>query len=163
MKYFDLYANKDLVYRYYTEEQCNKAIEKLKKTQDKTYTLKPAVLGDFVLGYIEAALWASHATDDTTGQEYESLEKFDVEDIDQSTIHRMQDDCIRFQAENHHLLIGLDEAQCGRDFFLTRCGHGVGFWDRGLGEVGERLTKACESWGSFYFWLENGKVFGEDG
>ena len=26
-----------------------------------------------------------------------------------------------------------DEAQAGHDFWLTRNGHGVGFWDRGLG------------------------------
>ena len=28
----------------------------------------------------------------------------------------------------------------GSDFWLTRVGHGAGFWDRGQGEVGERLT-----------------------
>ena len=31
----------------------------------------------------------------------------------------------------------------GSDFWLTRVGHGAGFWDRGEGEVGERLSALC--------------------
>ncbi len=38
---------------------------------------------------------------------------------------------------------GLGLEQIGHDFALTRNGHGVGFWDRNLGEVGERLTTSC--------------------
>ena len=34
--------------------------------------------------------------------------------------------------------------QAGIDFIFTRNGHGCGFWDRGLEELGERLTKACK-------------------
>jgi hypothetical protein len=33
------------------------------------------------------------------------------------------------------------------DFVLTRNGHGAGFWDRGAGEVGRRLSDACEKYG----------------
>lgn len=36
-----------------------------------------------------------------------------------------------------------DETQAGRDFWFTRNGHGVGFWDRGLGQVGADLTALC--------------------
>lgn len=32
----------------------------------------------------------------------------------------------------------------GHDLWLTAAGHGVGFWDRGHGRVGERLTKAAK-------------------
>jgi len=32
----------------------------------------------------------------------------------------------------------------GHDLWLTSQGHGVGFWDRGHGRVGERLTKAAK-------------------
>jgi hypothetical protein len=38
---------------------------------------------------------------------------------------------------------GYDHAQAGRDFWFTRNGHGVGFWDRGLGDIGETLSAAC--------------------
>lgn len=37
-----------------------------------------------------------------------------------------------------------DAAQFGHDFYLTREGHGAGFWDRGLGELGDYLTKLSE-------------------
>lgn len=43
---------------------------------------------------------------------------------------------------------GLSAAQLGRDFILTRNGHGTGFWDRGLGYVGDRLTQWAKTFGS---------------
>ena len=61
-------------------------------------------------------------------------------------------DCLEFQrrealplahAYAHH---DYDAVQAGRDFWLTRNGHGVGFWDRGLGAVGDTLTAACRTW-----------------
>lgn len=33
----------------------------------------------------------------------------------------------------------------GHDFWLTRNHHGVGFWDRGLGDLGDRLTTLAQS------------------
>lgn len=45
---------------------------------------------------------------------------------------------------------GLDPSQgtvfdyAGHDFWLTSAGHGVGFWDRNLGDLGDQLTAACE-------------------
>lgn len=38
---------------------------------------------------------------------------------------------------------GYSIEQAGSDFWLTRNGHGTGFWDRGLGTVGEALTDLC--------------------
>lgn len=37
--------------------------------------------------------------------------------------------------------------QAGHDFALTRNHHGAGFWDRGLGEHGGRLTANAEPYG----------------
>ena len=34
--------------------------------------------------------------------------------------------------------------QLGHDLFLTAQGHGSGFWDRGAGDLGERLTAASK-------------------
>lgn len=42
---------------------------------------------------------------------------------------------------------GYGPAQLGHDLWLTRNGHGSGFWDRKLGEVGERLTVAAKAMG----------------
>jgi len=38
--------------------------------------------------------------------------------------------------------------QAGVDFWFTRNGHGAGFWDRGLGEVGEHLSKIAKTFGT---------------
>lgn len=35
----------------------------------------------------------------------------------------------------------------GHDLWLTRNGHGAGFWDRGLGTLGDRLSEAARSLG----------------
>lgn len=43
---------------------------------------------------------------------------------------------------------GYPEEYAGHDFWLTRCGHGCGYWDRGLGELGDRLTEAAKGYGS---------------
>lgn len=39
---------------------------------------------------------------------------------------------------------GSVESYAGHDFYLTRVGHGTGFWDRGLGDLGDRLAAACK-------------------
>ena len=38
--------------------------------------------------------------------------------------------------------------RAGHDFWLTRNGHGAGFWDRGLGDLGDRLSNAAHVYGS---------------
>lgn len=38
-----------------------------------------------------------------------------------------------------------DDTAAGRDFWYTRCGHGVGFWDRGLDAIGDRLSAAARA------------------
>lgn len=43
---------------------------------------------------------------------------------------------------------GCGMGQVEHDFHLTRNGHGAGFWDRGAGEVGERLTEAAKVYGT---------------
>ncbi|MEG3175813.1 hypothetical protein U1872_06195 [Sphingomonas sp. RB3P16] len=48
-------------------------------------------------------------------------------------------------------------AQAGCDLWLTRNGHGAGFWDRGLGKAGDLLTEAAAALGSI------DPYFGDDG
>lgn len=95
--------------------------------------------------YAECALWAS------TDEEGEPLDaNYTSEDITLETWDAMSEDMAAFltTAEEEGLLEGLDMAQVGHDFFLTRNHHGAGFWDRGLGEQGEALTKLAHAYGS---------------
>jgi hypothetical protein len=38
-------------------------------------------------------------------------------------------------------------SRAGHDFWLTRNRHGAGFWDRGLGAVGDELTREAHTYG----------------
>lgn len=76
-------------------------------------------------------------------------------------------DCEAFQEANAD---DLDEAyeehgytteQAGHDFWLTRNGHGAGFWDRGLGAVGTRLSDAAHAYGNCDLYVgDDGMVYG---
>lgn len=43
---------------------------------------------------------------------------------------------------------GVDASAAGHDLWLTRNHHGAGFWDRGLGAVGDVLTAEAHAMGS---------------
>lgn len=94
----------------------------------------------FVTAYLECAIFADHPE--------ESDGEFEVHDFAPEAVAKAEQECLEFIQGNLVLLAGLDESQCGHDFWLTRNGHGAGFWDRGLGERGRALTKACKSYGS---------------
>jgi hypothetical protein len=91
----------------------------------------------FTKAYLEAALWSS--TDDN-GKPFDSGDY----ELATATLAAMVADCERFQAEND-LSEGTDE-QAGHDFWLTRNGHGAGFWDGDWPESGDKLTEACKAW-----------------
>ena len=95
-------------------------------------------LDTFTRAYKVAMLWAE------TDNQDEPLDKGrDLSDIHPDTHEAMEKDCASFLAEQWEDLKDLDPEQCGHDFWLTRQGHGAGFWSRGNGEAGERLSAAC--------------------
>lgn len=105
------------------------------------------------------------------GQPDSSLEaNYGIEDCDPGLLKDTIQDCLDFQKAQADLLrVAYDtaysdlrrnghgndsvEAFAGHDFWLTRNGHGAGFWDRGLGEVGDKLSEACEPYGSADFYV----------
>lgn len=52
--------------------------------------------------------------------------------------------------DSHRPAWDYDEAAAGRDFWYTRCGHGVGFWDRDLGDIGDKLSVIARRYGDVY-------------
>lgn len=90
---------------------------------------------------------------------------FDIENIAPETLDAIVADCTRFQAENEELITeenslryGPDchsaSARAGHDFWLTRNGHGAGFWDGDWEEAtGIVLTKASERFGEVSLYL----------
>jgi hypothetical protein len=125
-------------------------------------------LDTFTRAYIEAALWSSN--DESTPQGGEPLENnYGAEDIAEETLVQMVEDCRKFQAENAPLLRGCTrrsaypiEAQAGHDFWLTRNGHGAGFWDGDWPETGGALTAASNKFGAVDLCVgTDGKVWAE--
>lgn len=52
------------------------------------------------------------------------------------------------------------EESAGNDFWLTRNRHGVGFWDRGLGEVGAALADHARFMGEVSLYVgDDGKLY----
>lgn len=118
---------------------------------------------DFVLGFIEAMFFTECDTllgADEWDSEVDSGLPNGVgyTDLHPDSLAAIRADCEAWQTANADLLAlayatGYDEAQAGRDYWFTRNGHGVGFWDRDQlkGEsdddgltIGERLSNACE-------------------
>lgn len=51
------------------------------------------------------------------------------------------------------MLHGINPERIGHDLWLTRNGHGAGFWDRGLGAQGDSLTAICEALGEVWSYV----------
>lgn len=116
-----------------------------------------------VIGYMQCALWSS------TGDDGESLdglyETWEISDEGQAS---MIEDCEGMLDQLEEL--GVDwtahwkAEQFGHDFWLTRNGHGAGFWDRyydgGEREVlGRRLTEMSKAYGTSDLYVgDDGKV-----
>ena len=118
-------------------------------------------MDSFLQGYVECALWCS---DDDNGEPLDH--NYGVDDIDPATLARMEVDCRDFQQSQEKLLdeaqtiLALyDNAHAGHDFWLSRNGHGAGYFDRGFGEVGDKLQAAARIYGSVNLSVANGKVY----
>jgi len=112
-------------------------------------------LDQFTIAYIECALWSSTDDDDNALDD-----NYSIEDIDKDCLSDMIEDCRIFQ-ERHKADIQYNLTRAGHDFWLTRNGHGAGFWDGDWPEdIGNRLTKHCkEDWGEATLYVDdNGKI-----
>jgi hypothetical protein len=114
-----------------------------------------ADLDDFTHAYLVCALWSSN---DEAGEPLDN--EYDVADIGDDFRAQAIADCHEFQRQQKtdlaqaYKLYGAGsgehspQARAGHDFWLTRNGHGAGFWDRGFKQVGERLSDAAKLCGS---------------
>lgn len=118
----------------------------------------------FTEAYIVCALWSSVDDNDVPLDS-----NYSFSDIAPEALSRMEKDCVDFQQANGTLLQQAYDnitwytvAQAGHDFWLTRNGHGAGFWDRGLGDVGEQLTTQAKVYGTCDLYVgDDGKVYAQ--
>lgn len=113
-------------------------------------------LSAFQNAYIEAALWSS--TDDN-GDPLDS--NYHSGDLAEETITKVKADCEKFLTENFADLMSKDIEQGAHDFWLTRNGHGCGFWDGDWPKPqATRLTEASKKIGQVDWYVgDDGKIY----
>lgn len=124
-------------------------------------------LDKFTLAYIEAALWS------TTDDDEDPLDaNYDIDDLHQSTLEAAVRDCKKFQAEmaqfitdEHRVTKGsgkysVDEL-AGHDFWLTREGHGAGFFDGDWSDEADVvMTAKSNEFGQANWYVgDDGKIY----
>lgn len=147
-------------------------------------------LDEFTRAYIECALWSSNDESDETGGEPldknydigdlapDALARMISDCAKFQAAHevllarayalpspRVKCDC-GADADDHAAACATERAKrydaddAGYDFWLTRCGHGAGFWDRGLGDVGDKLTDAAQAFKECWLYVgDDGKIY----
>lgn len=112
-------------------------------------------------GYVDCALWSSNNDDD----EMKPMDAaYGPDDLARPTLSTMRADVADFIAgAREDVEAFADEygdERVGHDFWLTRNGHGAGFWDRGAGELGDRLSAMARSYGESYLYVgDDGLVY----
>ena len=118
-------------------------------------------MDSFTRAYFETALWSS--TDESRDDGGDPLdENYSIGDIDEETSAKMIADCTDFQERYTELLVesGLDYDKAGHDFWLSRNGHGSGFFDEEVPHRDE-LQAAAESYGEFSLYVgDDGVIYG---
>ena len=112
-------------------------------------------LDQFTIGYIACALWSSN--DSSNDQGGDPLDQnYTAEDFSPEALEKIKADCKKFQEDNAEILSKIsylkndstDLAHAGHDFWLTRNGHGSGFWDGDLpNEIANPLVEASHRFG----------------
>ena len=115
-------------------------------------------LDPFTQGYLEAAMWT-----DEPDEVIESTPEWNYDNLAPEALEGALRDCKAFQLEAADPLRLLDsegDDQHGHDFWLTRNGHGAGFWDRGYGVTGKVLTDIADKYGMTDLYLgDDGKLY----
>lgn len=120
-------------------------------------------IGAMAEGYLITALWSS--TDESTPDGGEPLDAaYGIDDIDDESRARAMALCAEFYAGHSEQIIAADNAgqirygpdftlweHVGHDLWLTRNGHGAGFWDGDYPEpLATVLTDGAKGYGEAY-------------
>lgn len=125
---------------------------------------------DMLTGYLECALWAGLDWSPVNAGEDNPIpldENFSVEDISDEARHKILADCESFIDQAGDLIAEwpYEYAHIGHDLYLTRNGHGAGFWDRfasgsDLGRIGDLLSNIARDMGKSELYVgDDGKLY----
>jgi hypothetical protein len=122
-------------------------------------------LDPFTQQYAVTALWSSNDESDESGGE--PLDNnYSINDIAPDTITKMAADCADFQKRFANLLTDseIEAGKAGHDFWLSRNGHGAGFFDDDTIDKKFRdpLQNAARKYGEFNLYVgDDGLVYGD--
>lgn len=112
------------------------------------------VVTEMVRGYLEAAVFTDHGEDGVSADD----------DFHPAAVAVAFTLCSGFMGRCGWYVLkarqkGRTFSEIGADLWFTQNGHGVGFWDRGLGDIGEQLSEAARSLGEAYIYkLSDGSL-----
>jgi len=131
-------------------------------------------------GYVNCALWSTTDDEECTAEDIEyrceecdacnsdsslSDNGYTYDDIESDTLKDMRTDVYAFVSANYDYIMCLsdtyreDDEMLGHDFWLSRNGHGAGFFDRGEGAIGDLLQEKAREYGEYYLYSAvNGQV-----
>jgi hypothetical protein len=113
-------------------------------------------LKEMLASYLKTALWSS------TGDDEEPLDKnYTVTDVAPETLRQARKDVEKFIENAGGLLDNISADSAGHDFWLTRNGHGAGFWDGDYPEnIGDALTKVSHGFREIDPYVgDDGKIY----
>lgn len=116
--------------------------------------------------YLLAALWTGLCYESESDDNPEPLDSWaEPDDVPADVREEMLADLEAFsvlvEETRPEAFDIVEPGQMAHDFHLTRNGHGAGFWDRGLGELGETLSDLARSFGTAE--LEGHRTLQDDG
>lgn len=124
----------------------------------------PMTLSEMVRDYLACALFAENDQSDpeTGGQPLD--QNYAIIDFAPEAIAQAKADCRAFLRKAAPLLRPMLDRRLlksvGHDLWLTRNGHGAGFWDRGYPKaVGDALTRIAHDMGQEVPEVAEGKIY----
>lgn len=118
--------------------------------QTNHYHISPRETSDFVDGYYEAALFATAASSED--EEFNQRTPYDLCcEVDQDSRDRIEASALDFLESNRRAFylageLGHNWGGMGHHAFLTREGHGAGFWDGDYPKIlGDHLTARAQA------------------
>ena len=146
------------------------------KIESHAISLSGADIDSMVRGYLDCQLWAQidyERSNADTGDGPKLDANYSLDDIADEYVEKVETE-FRALVTEHPLAVRMylnwratrhagrngqivlirdtrpayDSSQFGHDFYLTRERHGTGFWDRGLGTLGDYLTDVAHWAGS---------------
>ena len=105
-------------------------------------------------------MWSSNDESDESGGE--PLDRnYDTSDISDEAKRESRRDVVNFIRKARRYLGDVSPSDAGHDFWLTRNGHGAGFWDGDYPEpIGEKLTEISKTFGEVYIYVgDDGEIY----